>query len=151
MHAARLFAALALTVPLGGLPAQTAPEILLRYAEFDPTVSQPVIPTGLLAEARGRLHIVQFEGLVGEAQRDELRALGVRLLRYLPRQSYVARLDPARAQRIDELPFVRWVSPMHRAYRLAPDVIFDLLADREMPPRRYTAIPKTTDDECVVS
>ena len=57
------------------------------------------------------LFLVQFTDHLQVAWRDELRARGVELVRFVPDDAFVARLDHARLGEVRALPVVRWVGP----------------------------------------
>jgi hypothetical protein len=54
------------------------------------------------------LFLVQFTDHLQVAWRDELRAHGVELIRFVPDDAFVARFRQARLGEIRALPFVRW-------------------------------------------
>jgi hypothetical protein len=66
------------------------------------------------------LFLVQFEDRLQPAWRAELRLHRTELLRYVPEDAFVARLDGARLSELRALPFVRWVGPYrpdHKVHR----------------------------------
>jgi hypothetical protein len=69
------------------------------------------------------LFLVQFEGAVEPGWKAELRSIGVELLKYVPDDAFIARLENVPPARIQALAYVRWVGlylPDHKIHpRLA--------------------------------
>jgi hypothetical protein len=125
MTAARI--ALGLLVAAGAVAAQqvaeprrTGFELRLRYAAFDPLVSEPDVPEDLRSAAGSRLRIVQYAAPALPAMRDALRAAGAEPVFYLPHHADLVVVEPADLPEVSALPFVRWVGPYHPAYRMFP-------------------------------
>ena len=112
------------------LVAQSAPQpnVMLRFAEFDPAQSEPSIPPSLMAAADSRLFLVQFKSLITEQNRAELRSVGAEVHTFIPDQSYLIRMDPAALSQLHSLESVRWVSPFHVAFKAEPEILSDMLA-----------------------
>ncbi|HWI74798.1 MAG TPA: S8 family serine peptidase [Baekduia sp.] len=53
-------------------------------------------------------------------QQEQLAGLGAEIQEYVPDDTYVARYQPADLQPIRDLPFVSWVGPYLRAFKVAP-------------------------------
>jgi len=64
------------------------------------------------------LYLVQFENHLKPAERGQLRALGVRLIQYVPDDAFIARLDSVSPDTIRALSFVRWVGPYQANYKI---------------------------------
>ena len=60
------------------------PRVLLEYAQFDPTVSNPALPPQLRAGASVNLHIVQFKSSPTDADREAIRRAGGVIKGFLP-------------------------------------------------------------------
>ncbi len=74
----------------------------------------PPARQGLVSEPPvSGLYLVQFNEAISPAGREQLRAIGVALLRYVPDDAFVARLDNVDLSQLRALPFVRWAG----AYR----------------------------------
>ena len=112
------------------LMAQSAPEprMMLRFAEFDPVQSEPVIPPSLMAATDSTLFMVQFKSLITEKNRAELRSVGAEIHTYIPDQSYLIRMDPTSLEDLQSLDSIRWVSPFHVAYKAEPEILADMIA-----------------------
>lgn len=65
------------------------------------------------------LFVLQFESIPGAATRVELTRMGVRLLRYIPEDAFLARLDRARLDAIRDFPGVRWVGEYRPDHKIA--------------------------------
>jgi serine protease AprX len=110
---------------LAGPASQAEPVYLrLKYATFDPLSDLPDIPSSQVIDAYpgdgSGLYIVQFEGPVQEAWKNELRTLGVRLLDYLSDYAFVAWMDAATRARVEAAAAVRWVGIFQPAYKISP-------------------------------
>ncbi len=67
------------------------------------------------------LYLVQFIGPVEAPWREELKEHRLKLLRFVPEDSFVARLHNADLNLIQALPFVRWIGqyePQHKVHAL---------------------------------
>lgn len=89
------------------------------------TILTPAKPVAalqsLVAEAPASgLFLVQFAGPIEEPWRESLRIAGVTLLRYVPDDAFIARLENVRPGTIRQLPFVRWVGAYRPEYRIHP-------------------------------
>lgn len=94
-------------------------DMRLHFSRFDPLEDgEPDVPTLLRSPASSRLRIVQFETQILSELRDGIIAAGAEVMRYLPDQAYLVRMDAAAEASIEALPYVRWVGDYHTAYRL---------------------------------
>ncbi|MCL5097976.1 MAG: S8 family serine peptidase, partial [Candidatus Omnitrophica bacterium] len=64
------------------------------------------------------LFLLQLDGPLQRAWRDELRAQGVQLLRYVPDDAFVVRFDQVRLSQVRSLSFVRWAGPYQAGYKI---------------------------------
>ena len=125
-----LFPLVILLTLLGGshLAARTPtladpPLIRLQLVTFDPLNGEPDIPDGqqlTIQPNRLTTYLVQFTGPVRNEWKAAVEKGGARLYGYIPDYAFIARMDPAAAESLRAIPFVRWVGPYHPAYRLAP-------------------------------
>src|SRR5262249_37178918 len=90
-------------------PRLTSFDLMLRYAQFDPLVSQPQVPADLASAAASRLWIVQYAAPPLPEMREQVALAGARDVAYLPRHADIVDVDPAALATIGKLPFVRWV------------------------------------------
>jgi subtilisin family serine protease len=76
---------------------------------------------GLPAQAPASgLFLVQFENHLTPGQREQLRALGVELLKYVPDDAFIAKLNNASPDQIRALSFARWVGPYRPDHKIHP-------------------------------
>ena len=105
------------------LSAESA-EIKLNYAQFDPCLRLPNIPTGLTRKpeaGRPDYFIVQLTGPVTQAMTDALRKVGAELLDYIPDYALLVRATPEAIDNdVRKLDFVRWVGLYHPAFAVSP-------------------------------
>lgn len=75
-----------------------------------------------LAPRKGGFYIVQFTGVPKPEWKNKVRALGIRLRDYLPRNAYIVRLKPSQVGRVQALECVAWVGRLKARYRLDPHI-----------------------------
>ena len=104
--------------------------VRLKYAQFDPRVSVPVVEPWLEAfdQADPGVYLVQFSGPPTEAARDRVRALGGVIGPFMTDHTHLVRMDAGTATRTAALPEVRWVGPYKLAYRLSTQARMDVIA-----------------------
>src|SRR5262245_39327377 len=92
--------------------AAGAQPIRLRNEIIDTTPVAARLPAAVVAQdnlAASGLFLIQFTGPMQAEWPQQLRGLGIELLRYVPDHAFVAKLDNARPAQVKGLPFVRWV------------------------------------------
>ncbi len=95
----------------------------MKYATFDPLEATPEIPRDLRLSEPNGVYIVQFRGPVLEQWYDALAELDVTIHDYLPDYSYIIEADAEAIQDVEDLRCVRWIGPMHPAYKIAPGLL----------------------------
>ena len=120
-------------------PSSNDPRVLLEYAQFDPTVTTPMLPPGLRAAQSVNLHIVQFKSSPTDADRDAIRAAGGVIKGYLPVDCHLVYL-PGAAMNLYAIDSVRWVGPYEPAYRLEPFLLKEITKGQEIPTRTYNMV-----------
>lgn len=108
---------------------ETSHQVRLRYANFDPLVAEPIVPAHLRAAADGvqsGVFVVQFVVPPLEAFLAELRDLGATPHRFQADHAYIVAIPAAAVEQVRALPYVRWVGPVHPAYKLEEELIQDL-------------------------
>lgn len=108
-------------------PRGSGAPIRLRAATFNPTQGEtPAIPVELSrpepASDAPAYYLVQFAGPVEAAWKDQLTALGVEILDYVPDYAFKVRMNAATAAQVQALSSVGWVGPFHPAYALSPEI-----------------------------
>ncbi|MEW5882771.1 MAG: S8 family serine peptidase [Armatimonadota bacterium] len=110
--------------------------LLLRYQQFDPLVSRPMVPLELTGEPQSRLAIVQLWDTPREEILQELRARGATVYRYLPEHAYVVLLPRSGERSLSGMGGVRWVGRYEPAFKIDPQVI-ELLSRGVLGTQRY--------------
>lgn len=95
----------------------------LRWAEFDTSGPGPALPAELTAVGDVDVHLVQVRGPVTEAGKQALRDGGLELLDYVPNHAWIVRGAAASVATLQQRGVVLWSSPLHPAYRLAPELL----------------------------
>ena len=119
----------------GGEPRQ----VMLSFGSFDPAISVPVVPEHLQSTSAQQLCLVQFVGLPTQSGRDAIAELGGKVIKYMPHDTYVVRMNSAERQAVSALPTVRWVGSYHPAYRLEP-VLRDAAVFQNLEPVTYNVV-----------
>ena len=104
----------------------------LKFATFDPAQGEVEVPEALRADGATGLWVVQFGRAPTDALREAVRRAGGEVLRYLPENAYVVRMDAAEAAAVRAQDPVRYVGAYHPAYRLDPE-LRDALAQGRDP------------------
>lgn len=114
-----------LALAVAGLEAKPI-RLRARVIDDDPGVRTAL---GLSTEAiqgrpttTGRLCLIQLTDSPPPQWRASLRSNGVVVLRYVPEDAYVARLEDASPATIAGLPFVAWVGQYRPEFKLHPDL-----------------------------
>ncbi len=110
----------------------------LRYAEFDPLVRPPEVAPALAADGASELAIVQFRTRPLAEYATAIRDLGGQVYTPLADQALIARLPAAARAELSRLPLVRWVGPVHPAYKIEAEILAPLAASGTLAPRRYS-------------
>ncbi|MEA3396340.1 MAG: S8 family serine peptidase, partial [Chloroflexota bacterium] len=122
-----------LTLSFLPTPAATLPPpplIRLQYATFNPLGGEPDVPAAQrpnVQTSRPATYLLQFAGPMHDDWKARVEAAGARLYGYVPDYAFIARMTPAVVERVQALPFVRWVGLYHPAYRLAPTLTQDAI------------------------
>jgi len=138
-----LVASILFAVPWLTVAASPGPRVQLKYAAFDPLAREPIIPAALLGrKEEAAYYLVQFTGPIETAWRDDLVALGARIMDYVPDWAYLVAMDADLAGQAAKLGRVRWVGPYRPAYKLSQelrqpaekslDVLIQIFADRDV-------------------
>jgi hypothetical protein len=89
----------------------------------DPPPAQGALRPHAPAQAEPRrasgLHLLQFTQTPSPAWRDALRQFGVHLLRYVPDDAFIARLDDTDLDAVRSQPFVQWIGPYRPDHKVA--------------------------------
>jgi subtilisin family serine protease/uncharacterized membrane protein len=108
---------------LAGGRESLAPEgirLFLKAGTFDPLRESPPIPDDLKEDRSGGYSILQFNGPVQQAWKDQVTALGAVLYGYLPDYAFIARMTPSQEKAVRQLPHVRWTGAYQPGYKLNP-------------------------------
>jgi hypothetical protein len=104
-------------------PAVEAKPIRLRIGVISTEAAQPAISQAKSALPQppvSGLFLVQFSSPPGRETREQLAAIGVDLLHYVPEDTFVARLRGVSLDRLRTAPLVQWVGEYHPAYKIHP-------------------------------
>lgn len=119
---------------------ETSYDVLLRYKQFEPLKTQPVVPTSLSADridGDENIYIVQYVTQPLEDYRKEIRETGGTIYNYLANHSELVKMNDATRNKIASLPFVRWVGDYHPAYKLESYLLNGLSDMNNMATMRY--------------
>jgi hypothetical protein len=120
---------------------QTSHAIELRYRSFDPLMGEPDIPAALCDGGDEPLFVIQFHSQVLPEFSAPLGERGAKILRFIPNNAVLARVQPQDIQRVRDIQFVRSVSVFHAAYRIEERFVAELTsAPESVAPRLYSAM-----------
>ncbi len=88
--------------------------------EAPPALIGPTI-AGYQPDERGEF-IIQFQGPIRQEWKQQVAALGIELIEYLPDFAYRARMRPAQADQAAKLDSVVWVGVLHPAFKISPQL-----------------------------
>lgn len=97
--------------------------IYLRYATFDPLISEPPVPANLRAvpaHSEPSFYIVQCDRPVTDSWKASLVAAGAEIHEYLPHFAFLVKMSPEQVQVVRSVEHVRWVGAYHNAYKIDP-------------------------------
>jgi len=66
------------------------------------------------------LYLLQFDGTLTSAWQEELRTLGVELLKYVPDDAFITKFNNVAPDKVGALSYVRWVGPYRPDYKIHP-------------------------------
>ncbi|UCC92410.1 MAG: S8 family serine peptidase [Thermoplasmata archaeon] len=104
----------------------------LKAGAFDPLEDPVPGPRYLHRSSTHPYYVVQFDGPVLPAWRDSVEALGVQLLQYLPDHAFFTRVPTTSVDELRQVDHVRYVGPIHPAYRVHPVLFDDLRLPSEL-------------------
>ena len=96
---------------------ESSPQLLLRYAGFDPLVSLPIVHPELRADSGNRMFIVQFITQPLEEYQRKIIEMGGVVRQFISNNAMIVEIDGDVKDSIGELPFVRWVGALQPAYK----------------------------------
>jgi len=95
--------------------------ITINGISIDPQAQAAAVASANLLSAdaaTSNFILVQVNGPLDKAQRDELTARGATILEYVPENTYVCRYEPADLTPIRTLPFVTWANVYLQGFKL---------------------------------
>jgi len=121
-----------------GRVMETSYTIRLRYSEFDPMRGVPAVDKGLLAAGASDLFMVQMVATPLPEMQAAVEAAGGTILRFMQDHTCVVRMAPGARAGVSALPFVRWVGPVHVAYKLDESILAEFRAGGDNTAARYS-------------
>jgi hypothetical protein len=117
---------------------RTSYEIKLRHGAFDPLTESASIEPSLAAAEDVNLHFVQFVTQPLEEFRATIESMGGKVHKFVPGHAHYVQMSPEVRDAVASLPFVRWVGPVHPAYKLEETIQEQIVSEVEIAPRRYS-------------
>jgi subtilisin family serine protease len=121
---------------------------LIRTPSKGPVLARPLA----IEPPVSGLYLVQFEGRLQSAWRQQLQAAGVILLRFVPDDAFVVRLSGARLDQVRALPFVRWIGEYRSEYKM-PTALMGIVGSAistNLPQVRVLFSPDVTTSEAAM-
>ncbi len=110
----------------------------LRHGAFHPQVEEPLLAPELEADEDVGMYIVQFVTQPLEEFRQAIEEAGGTVYQFLTNHAHFVRMDAAAQARVAQLPFVRWIGPVHPAYKLEEEIRDQIVFGHPIAPRRYS-------------
>ncbi len=116
---------------IGVIPSYAEPvdwedmSIRLQSIHFDPALSVPSEKPGLhIREYPAGIssYIVQLNDSTNVENKKQISNIGAKFYGYVPNNAFIVRMDNGTRQKVEVLPFVRWVGIYQPAYRIAPSI-----------------------------
>lgn len=120
-------------------------KLRLRYQEFDPLQTQPVIEPELASRRGESLVVVQFHAQIIPAFLDLIRETGGEPISFLADNAYICRLTEDQREKLADQAVVRWVGELAPAYRLDPAL--QTWALRQLPGAKHIRLELTTSND----
>jgi subtilisin-like proprotein convertase family protein len=117
---------------------QTSYVVELRHGRFDPETAVPPVEASLRATETADLYLVQFVTQPLEEFRAAITDLGGTVHKFMANHTHFVRMTPAVKEAVASLPYVRWVGPVHPAYKLEEEIREQIVGAIEIDPRRYS-------------
>jgi hypothetical protein len=117
---------------------QTSYEMNLRHGRFDPALGVPAVDPELAAGESTGMYLVQFVTQPLPEFRAEIESLGGSVHKFVSNHAHFVKMAPQTRDAVAALPFVRWVGPVHPAYKLEEEISAQILGGAEVDPRRYS-------------
>ncbi len=114
-------------------PDTPDPHLLyLKAGTFDPLTDPLPGPSWLHSRSTHPHYLVQFDGPLRDATLRKVASLDIMLLQYLPDHAFFARVPKGTLDDLRDLPHVRYVGPIHPAFRIHPGIHDQLRSDGAM-------------------
>ncbi|MDX1389111.1 MAG: peptidase S8, partial [Acidobacteriota bacterium] len=117
---------------------QTSYVVELRHGRFDPLTGVPPVDASLRAAEATDLYLVQFATQPLEEFRTTITELGGTVHKFMANHTHYVRMSPAVRESVEALPYVRWVGPVHPAYKLEEEIREQIVGELDVDPRRYS-------------
>jgi hypothetical protein len=137
----RAFVSLVMFVILAGPVVGQEKTVRLRHGSIRTPPRSATVAPGVVDERLEGLFLIQFEANLEPAWREQLAALQVELLAYVPDDAFVARCRASSARDVRALPFVRWLDRYRPEQKMPPE----FANNRGRPPGPETAASVLVD------
>jgi hypothetical protein len=98
-------------------------KILINGISLDPTAQAAQLASRSLLAAdssKSDYILAQTKEPLTKDQKQQLSAIGVKLLEYVPDNTYICRYEPADLAKVRALPFVTWANVYMKGFKVAP-------------------------------
>ncbi len=109
---------------LGAIGQARSIRLRNEIIETDSAANRAVMAAEMRAQAANPgLFLIQFNGPLEPSRRAELRQAGVELLKYVPDDAFIAKLDKVSPASIGALNFVSWIGPYQAGQKIHPRLL----------------------------
>lgn len=101
-------------------PRRSYEKIMLKYAEFDPLIGEPNLPSypASFTSPYG-YYIVQMKTPMIQEWRDGIEAAGGIFYEYIPNNANIVKMTPTVKDVTEDLPYIRWIGVFHPMYKFS--------------------------------
>jgi len=94
---------------------------------FNPREKLLGIPSEL--KAASDYYLVQLQGPVYEDMKKQVELCGVKIIQYIPYNTFIVRMSPVQRTAVSQLPFVTWIGNYEPAFKISP--LFEQITDEK--------------------
>src|SRR6266566_6361096 len=118
-----LWTAMSLWLGAAGQAADTKSIHLRNETISTPSKAAAAVQTRTSVLAASGLFLVQFTGPLQPAWREQLRQMGVELVRYVPDDAFIAKFSNVSPASVGALSFVHWVGSYRPEHKIHPRLV----------------------------
>ena len=76
-------------------------------------------------------YIVQYDGSITEEKKKQVQDLGVKSYGYVPDNSYIYKMNGLTKNKVESLPFIKWIGIYQPAFRISPSITKEMISKED--------------------